>query len=137
MNRKKQRTAVRARPAAKPAAKRLVAFCCENSAAKAAASAAGDPVLEGVEWIRVPCAGRVEIRQILKRIEAGADVLVLACPLDNCQYIHGNRRTLKRVEKVKQVLTEAGIDEGRVRMRFLSSVDPHKLVNIIKEAKRP
>ncbi|MDI6774922.1 MAG: hydrogenase iron-sulfur subunit [Verrucomicrobiota bacterium] len=116
---------------------RLVVFCCENSAAKAAESAAGDPMLKGVEFVRVPCAGRVEIRHILKRIEAGAAVLALACPLDNCKYIHGNRRTLKRVDRVKQVLKDAGIEEGRVRMEFLSSVDPHKLVNVIKEAKRP
>jgi len=120
----------------KPAKKNIVAFCCENSAAKAADSAAGHPLLKAVEIVRVPCAGRVEIKHILNRIEAGASaVLVLACPLDNCKYIRGNRRTLKRVEKVKKVLKDAGIEGDRVRMEFMSSVDSHKLLNVLKEMK--
>ena len=112
---------------------KIKAYCCENSALKAAGPLAGSPLLESVELVAVPCAGSVEVAQMLKDLEAGVDrVLVLGCPIDNCKYLKGNCRALKRVEAVRKTLKSAGLDENAVAMAFVSSVDTHKLKDILK-----
>lgn len=116
----------------------LIVFCCENSAYKAAdaAASAGEDVsvFEGVELIRLPCSGKIEIGLVLKCFEQGhPGVLILGCPVDNCKYIKGNIRARKRVDMIKQALRNAGYEENRVHMDFLSSVDTHKFVTIVKE----
>ena len=63
-------------------------------------------------------------------------VLILACPVDNCKFIKGNLRAQKRVEMIKQALRNAGYEENRVRMDFLSSLDAHKFINIVNGMKQ-
>ena len=119
------------------AKKKIVAFCCENSAYKAADSVHDASVLENVEIVRLPCSGKIEIGLVLKCLENDhPGVLILACPVDNCKYIKGNIRARKRVEMIQQALQHAGYDENRVKMDFLSSLDAHKFVNIVNEMKK-
>ena len=115
--------------------KKILAFCCENSSLQAAEEA--DPnVLEGVDIVPLPCAGKMEVIHILNALENGYDaVLVLGCPVDNCQYIRGNKRARKRIDMVKETLESAGIDKNLVRMDFLSSVDTYKFTSIVEEIK--
>ncbi len=112
---------------------KIVAFCCENSAVIAADDVdAGHPVMNAVEIISLPCSGKVEIGRVLKCLEDGAPaVLIMACPKDGCKYISGNRRAEKRIEELKKALSNAGLDEGRVHMDFLSSVDSPKFIEIV------
>lgn len=118
------------------AQKKIVVFCCENSAYKAAQAAQDAAVFESIELVRLPCSGKIEIGLVLKCFEQdAAGVLILACPLDNCQYLTGNKRARKRVEMIKQALRNAGYDENRVKLDFLSSVDAHKFVNSVNELK--
>jgi F420-non-reducing hydrogenase iron-sulfur subunit len=113
--------------------KKIVAFVCENSAQKAAAQVQEAGVLEAVELVRLPCSGKIEIGLILKCLEEGhPGVLVLGCPIDNCKYLKGNLRARKRVELVKKALKDAGLPEELVHIDFLSSVDSHKLVDIVQ-----
>lgn len=117
--------------------KKIVAFCCENSSLKAAEALSDPSLLEAVEIVALPCLGKIEIGLVLKCLEKGhPGVLVLGCPLDNCQYLRGNYRAVKRVERVRQLLGEAGLDESRVRMDFLSSLDSHRLAEILQGMKR-
>jgi coenzyme F420-reducing hydrogenase delta subunit len=114
--------------------KKIVAFCCENSSYKAAEAVAESAVLDLVDVVRLPCSGKIEIGMVLKCLEKDhPGVLILSCPLDNCKYITGNLRAKKRVEMVKKALQNAGIDENRVHMDFISSVDTYKFVTIVKE----
>ena len=116
--------------------KKIVAFCCENSAYKAADAVEDAAVLESVKIVRLPCSGKIEIGLVLKCFENDhPGVLILACPIDNCNYLKGNVRARKRVEMIKQTLRNVGYDENRVRMDFLSSLDAHKFVNIVNEMK--
>ena len=118
------------------AQKNIVVFCCENSAYKAAQAVQDAAVLESIDIVRLPCSGKIEIGLVLKCFEQGAaGVLILACPFDNCQYLTGNKRARKRVEMVKHALRSAGYDENRVKLDFLSSLDPHKFVNSVNELK--
>ncbi len=111
-------------------------FCCENSACKAADAVEDVSLVESVDMVRLPCSGKIEIGLVLKCFENDhPGVLILACPVDNCKFLKGNLRSRKRVEIIKQALRNAGYDENRVRMDFLSSVDTHKFVRIVKEMK--
>lgn len=116
--------------------KKLVVFCCENSAYKAADAVEDPSVFEHVDLVRLPCSGKIEIELVLKCFEQDhPGVLILGCPVDNCKYIKGNIRARKRVEMIKQALRNAGYEDNRVRMDFLSSVDTHKFVTIVKKMK--
>ena len=114
--------------------KKIVAFCCENSSYKAAEAVTESSALDLVDIVRLPCSGKVEIGMVLKCLEKDhPGVLILSCPVDNCTYIKGNLRAKKRVEMVKQALRNAGLDENRVHMDYISSIDTYKFVTIVKE----
>jgi coenzyme F420-reducing hydrogenase delta subunit len=114
--------------------KKIVAFCCENSALKAA-EALGDPAtIDAVELVRLPCTGKAETGLLLACLERGhPGVLVLGCPADNCKFLVGSTRAGKRVQATRRILKEAGLSEERVRMDFVSSVDAHRLGRIVRE----
>ena len=114
--------------------RKVITYCCEQSAVKAAASPEAARLLEKVDMITVPCSGSVETRMLLEQIEHGASgVIVLACPIDNCTYLDGNRRARTRVRAARKALADAGMDMDTVRIEFISSLDTHKLVSILKE----
>jgi coenzyme F420-reducing hydrogenase delta subunit len=67
--------------------------------------------------VQVPCTGRVDGIHILKALEDGADcVFVLGCLEKNCYYDTGSIEGRKRVDYVKQMLSEVGIEKERVEM---------------------
>ena len=112
---------------------RIVAFCCDRSAYRAADLAGerhfGFP--EGLDIIRVPCTGRVDLIYLLRVLEDGADgVLVLACFEDNCKYISGNIRARKRIEYARKLLKELGLEEERISISNLASNMPHRFVEL-------
>ena len=114
--------------------KKIVAFCCENSGLLAADALEDSSILDLVEIVRLPCSGKIEIGLILKCLENGhPQVLVVGCPVDNCKYLTGNVRARKRIETVKMALRNAGVDENRVRLIFISSLDSHKFAAIVRE----
>ena len=49
--------------------KKIVAFCCENSAYKAANAVDDASVLESVKMVTLPCSGKIEIALVLKCFE--------------------------------------------------------------------
>ena len=122
---------------ARKKAGRIAAFLCENSAWKAYVDAVGEGAeasrtLRELDAVKLPCSGKVEVGLILKLLENGsAGVLVLGCPKDNCTFIRGNYRAEKRVGAAKAALREAGLDEGLVRLDFLSSLDSRKLIDAV------
>jgi F420-non-reducing hydrogenase iron-sulfur subunit len=87
-----------------------------------------------VKVLQVPCTGRVDIIHLLNAIEDGADgVYVAGCLEGECHYKTGNLRTRKRVEYVKKVLTDIGIEPERVEMFNLSSAQGQRFADIAKE----
>ena len=97
---------------------RLVAFCCENSAFDSArlASLMGLPLPEGLELVRVPCAGRVDVHYLLKALEAGADgVMIIGCHHESCKSITGSSLAKKRIEIIRDALEGVGLEKERVR----------------------
>jgi coenzyme F420-reducing hydrogenase delta subunit/ferredoxin len=96
---------------------RLVAFCCENSAFDSArlASLIGLPLPNGLELIRVPCAGRVDVHHLLKALESGVDgVMIIGCYDESCKSIKGNSLAKKRIEIIGNALGEVGLEKERL-----------------------
>jgi coenzyme F420-reducing hydrogenase delta subunit len=75
-----------------------------------------------VKIIRVPCSGKVDVLHLLRAIQKGADgVYVVGCLEGTCHYNEGNYRARERVNHVRVLLEEIGIEGDRVRMYNLSS----------------
>ncbi len=114
----------------------LIVLCCENSAYLAAESLTDTKIMQSVKVVMLPCSGRVEVGLILKFLENGAaGVLVLGCPLDNCKFVRGNYRAQKRVDVAMKALNDAGVNKDKVKIDFISSLDTHKFIALVKEMK--
>ena len=103
---------------------KIIAFCCYPSAYESA-DMAGEMRLtfpEGLKIVRVPCSGRVDLIYILKAFEMGFDgVMIMACHEDNCKYLRGNYRARKRVQYIKGILEELGLEKERVELFNLAA----------------
>jgi heterodisulfide reductase subunit A len=113
---------------------KIVVFACENSAYPAATAAAnnGSRWKKNFQMIRVPCAGKVDSRDVLHALEAGAQkVVLLGCHLENCQYLTGATRAQKRIQRLNNDLEKAGVDKKKVIFKQLASVEPAKFLEYI------
>jgi heterodisulfide reductase subunit A-like polyferredoxin/coenzyme F420-reducing hydrogenase delta subunit len=118
---------------------RIIAFLCQNSAYEAAEMARlfGDAPPQGLQVIKVPCAGKVDVDYILTAFQAGADgVLVLACHKDNCKSLRGNTFADWRVEDTRRMLEEVGLEKERLQFATLASNMPVEFVRIIREVEQ-
>lgn len=110
---------------------KIVAFCCQYCAYKAA-DLAGSLRLQcppELRIVQVPCTGRLDMVEVLHALEEGADgVMTLGCMPGDCHFLQGNYRARKRVEHVKKVLGEVGLEPERVEMFNLSSAMGSKFV---------
>ena len=114
----------------------IVAFCC-HYCAFAAADLAGTLRLKyppNVRIIRLPCTGKLDTLYLLKAFEVGADgVIVAGCLEGSCHFISGNLRAKKRVEGVKTLLREIGIEQERLEFFNLSSAQGDRFAQIARE----
>ncbi|MBA7507460.1 Ion-translocating oxidoreductase complex subunit B [subsurface metagenome] len=114
----------------------ITVFACENSAYPAATAAATISSQWGqqAQLIRVPCAGKVDPRDVLRALECGAQkVMILGCHLESCQYLAGSTRAAKRLERLNNALKKAGVDKKQVIFGQLASVEPHKFIEYLSE----
>jgi coenzyme F420-reducing hydrogenase delta subunit len=75
-----------------------------------------------VKIILVPCTGKVDVIHLLRAFQKGADgAYCVGCLEGTCHYNEGNFRCRERVEHVRLLLEEIGLEKDRVRMYNLSS----------------
>jgi F420-non-reducing hydrogenase iron-sulfur subunit len=87
-----------------------------------------------VKVIQVPCTGRVDIIHLLNAFIDGADgVYVAGCLEGECHFSTGNIKARKKVNYVKKVLSEIGIEPERVAMYNLSSAQGQRFAEIATE----
>lgn len=116
---------------------KIVAFLC-RWCAYAGADLAGVSRLEyppNVTPILVPCSGRVDSQYVLLALKNGADgVLIGGCHTPNdCHYISGNYKALKRYALLKNYLKQIGINPRRIRLEWISATEGQKFATVIKE----
>lgn len=112
---------------------RIVAFLC-NWCTYTGADLAGVSRLKtspSVRIIRTMCSGRVDPSFILKAFKLGADgVMIGGCHIGDCHYSEGNYKTLRRVELLKIMLKEFGVDSKRLRLEWISASEAEKFADI-------
>jgi len=87
-----------------------------------------------VRIIRMMCSGRVEPEFILKALQDGADgVLVAGCHPGDCHYQEGNYKTMRRMELLKRMLEQFGIEPERVRLEWISASEANRFVEVVNE----
>ncbi len=101
----------------------LTVFHCINTFPEAE-----EPGISGddcqVRSVKLACSSMVKDAFLLRAFEAGADaVLVFVCPEGECRYISGNIRARKRVERLKGLLDEIGLDGRRLALFNIAAGD--------------
>ena len=112
---------------------KIIGFYCSNCASSAAKVAAKMKLMlpEQIRLINVPCTGRLEVLHLLKPFEEGADaVYVMGCQEDSCQYMNGIIKLRKRVEHVKKILEQIGIEPQRIEVFSLYAGKGDEFINI-------
>jgi F420-non-reducing hydrogenase iron-sulfur subunit len=111
----------------------IVAYCC-HYCAYAAADLAGVlrlPYPSETKIVEIPCTGRLDMLEVLHAIEHGADgVMVAGCLEGDCHFQEGNLSARRRVERIKTVLTEIGLEAARIEMFNLSSAMGTKFAEV-------
>lgn len=87
-----------------------------------------------IRIIRTPCTGKLEVEYFMRAFEKGADgVLVAGCEEGSCHFIEGNLLAKRRVNYTRQILSEAGFQEERLRMINIGAADARPFVEHITD----
>lgn len=115
---------------------RIVVFAC-NWCSYAGADTAGVSRIQHqphFRMIRVMCSGRIQPGFVLHAFEKGADgVLVSGCHFGDCHYVFGNERAVEQFEITKNVVKLLGIEEGRIRLEWISAAEGIRFAEVINE----
>ncbi|MDZ7339545.1 MAG: hydrogenase iron-sulfur subunit [candidate division KSB1 bacterium] len=84
--------------------------------------------------IRFLCSSRVDPQHVLWAFKSGADgVLLGGCHPGDCHYQEGNYKTLRRVTLMKKMLQQLGIEDGRLRLEWISAAEGRKFAETMDE----
>jgi coenzyme F420-reducing hydrogenase delta subunit/ferredoxin len=99
------------------AAKKIVAYVCGHHAPANAWSGSLEDALPNVAELYLPSMSRLGTNQMLKAFENGADgVIVVAGQIGGDRYPGATERIRKRVEQVRELLGEVGLDPEQVQL---------------------
>ena len=80
------------------------------------------------------CSGRIQPGFVLRAFEKGADgVLVSGCHFGDCHYVFGNERAVEQFEKTVRMVKMLGIENGRLRLEWISAAEGARFAQIIDE----
>jgi len=115
---------------------KIVAFLC-NWCSYAGADLAGVSRFKyppNVVPIKVMCSGRVDAEFIIDAFRKGADgVLIGGCHPGDCHYVEGNYKARRRVEMMKRLLKEMGINPKRLRIEWISATEGKKFASVVED----
>lgn len=115
---------------------KIVGFLC-NWCSYSGADLAGVSRLKSspnIRIIRTMCTGRVDPSFVIRAFELGADgVLISGCHFGDCHYLEGNFKTMRRVQMLKLVLKNFGIDPQRLRLEWISASEAEKYAKVSLE----
>lgn len=104
----------------------IIGFTC-NWCSYRAADMAGTARMKyapNVRLIRLMCSGRLDPTFIFKAFAGGADaVLISGCHPGDCHYIEQNYKALRRFHLMKRVLTQMGMEPGRLKLLWASAAE--------------
>ncbi len=84
--------------------------------------------------VRVMCSTRIDPYIIISVFKGGADgIFIGGCHPGDCHYISGNYHTKNKIELTKRLLHEAGFDENRLRLEWVSASEGERFSKVITE----
>ena len=108
---------------------KITLFHCLNSFEETAAMSDNCEM----NTIRMACSSMTKDIHLLKAFESGADaVLVLVCPDKGCRYAEGSIRAKKRVDYVKTILDDIGMNGRRLSLFNTIAKDHGTIKDIIQ-----
>jgi len=111
----------------------ILCHWCSYSASDSAAQAKR-PLPPNLRTLRVLCTGRVDPPLVVKALRQGADgVLVCGCHPGDCHYISGNCKALGRFTLLQRLLTDLGLEPGRLRLEWISAQESERYVEVARE----
>jgi len=115
---------------------KIVAFFC-NWCTYLAADLAGTSRFKyapNIRVIRVMCSGRIDPQFVLDAFAKGADgVLIGGCHPGDCHYQEGNYKTYRRIQVLKRMLRDLGIEEDRFRLEWISAAEGDKVRTVVND----
>jgi F420-non-reducing hydrogenase iron-sulfur subunit len=112
---------------------KIVAFLC-NWCAYSGADLAGVSRIQSspnIRIVRTMCTGRIDPSFVMRAFRLGADgVLIAGCHFGDCHYLEGNFKAMRRVEFLKQILKDFGIDERRLRLEWISASEAERYARV-------
>ena len=115
---------------------RIVAFFC-NWCTYTAADLAGVSRMKhapNVRIIRLMCSGRVDPQFVVDALAKGADgVLIGGCHPNDCHYVEGNYKCLRRYQMLKRMVADMGIEAERLRLEWISAAEGEKVKRVVNE----
>ena len=87
-----------------------------------------------VRVIRLMCSGRLDPQFVLAAFRNGADgVLIGGCHPGDCHYQAGNHKTRRRIELLRAVLRDLGVEDQRLRLDWISASEGEKVQRVCNE----
>ncbi len=114
---------------------KIIAFCCDQSGYPSLdmAERLGLRLPKNVEFVRVPCAGRIETIYLLRALERGTDgILIFACYEENCQFLRGNLRVKGRLSYAHRVLEKIGLEKERLEICHLATNSGARFAEVLR-----
>jgi len=115
---------------------RIVAFFC-NWCTYTAADLAGVSRMKyasNIRVIRLMCSGRVDPQFVVDAFMKGADgVLIGGCHPNDCHYVEGNYKCLRRYQMLKRMIADMGIEPQRLRLEWISAAEGEKVKRVVNE----
>jgi len=115
---------------------KIIGFCC-NWCSYAGADLAGASRVQyppNIVIIRAMCSGMVHANWVMEALTKGADgVLICGCHPGDCHYLEGNERAKARVDAIKLILEDFGIEPERFRLEWVSASEGGRFAAIVKE----
>lgn len=112
---------------------KITIFHCINALDEERIPSRNDDV--DLHWVKMPCSSMTKDIFLMRSFESGADgVIVMVCPEDACRYGEGSIRARKRVEWVRKILNEIGLNGSRLFLYNAVASDERAIHRAIGEA---
>ena len=112
----------------------IIGFTC-NWCSYRAADMAGTARIKyppNIRLIRLMCSGRLDPMFVMKAFASGADgVLITGCHPGDCHYVEQNYKALRRFLLLRRVLTQMGVEPGRLKLVWASAGEGNRLAEEI------
>jgi F420-non-reducing hydrogenase iron-sulfur subunit len=114
----------------------IIGFTCNWCSYRAAdlAGTARVKYAPNVRLIRMMCSGRLDPTFVMKALSNGADgVMITGCHPGECHYIEQNYKALRRYLLLKRVLSQMGVESGRIKLIWASAAEGVRLAEEINK----